>query len=81
MCIRDSYISAAHMLDLVSKQTLVVNDPFWVINSPEKIAQLMFPELMPPTLVTSNKMAIKNFREKHGDIVIKPLFGLSLIHI
>ena len=63
------------MLDLVSKQTLVVNDPFWVINSPEKIAPLMFPELMPPTLVTSNKMAIKNFREKHGDIVIKPLFG------
>ncbi len=70
-----NYISAAHMLDLVSKQTLVVNDPFWVINSPEKIAPLMFPELMPPTLVTSNKTAIKNFREKHGDIVIKPLFG------
>jgi glutathione synthase len=70
-----NYISAAHLLEMISEKTLVVNDPFWVINSPEKIMPLMFPELMPPTLVTRNIAAIKNFREKHGDIVVKPLFG------
>lgn len=70
-----AYISAAHWLDLVKKETLVINDPFWVINSPEKILPLQFPDIMPPTLVTKNRKAIENFRTKHNDIVIKPLFG------
>lgn len=70
-----SYISAAHLLEIIKDRTLVVNDPFWVRNSPEKIMPLIFPEIMPPTLVTRNIQAIKNFRDKHGDIVIKPLFG------
>ncbi|KAF0117801.1 MAG: glutathione synthase [Hyphomonadaceae bacterium] len=70
-----SYISAAHMLEFVTDRTLVVNDPFWVRNSPEKIIPLMFPELMPPTLVTRNRDAIMAFKAKHEDIVVKPLFG------
>lgn len=70
-----SYISGAHLLEMISNKTLVVNDPFWVRNSPEKIMPLIFPEIMPPTLVTRNVQAIKNFRVKHGDIVVKPLFG------
>ena len=70
-----NYISSAHLLDMVAAETLVVNDPFWVNNSPEKIFPLHFPELMPPTLVTKNRKAIDDFRAKHGDIVIKPLFG------
>ena len=70
-----SYISAAHLLEFVADRTLIVNDPFWVRNSPEKIIPLMFPELMPETLVTRNRDAILAFRAKHQDIVVKPLFG------
>lgn len=70
-----SYISAAHMLEFIKDKTLVVNDPFWVRNSPEKIIPLLFPELMPPTLVTRDRQAVLDFRAKHQDIVIKPLFG------
>ena len=70
-----NYISAAHMLEMVKDKTLVVNDPFWVNNSPEKIIPLYFPKLMPPTLVTKSRKAIDAFRAKHGDMVVKPLFG------
>src|SRR5205085_1505894 len=32
-------------------------------------------ELMPPTLITRDLAAIKEFRTAHGDIVMKPLYG------
>jgi glutathione synthase len=70
-----AYITAAHMLEFISKETLVVNDPFWVRSSPEKIVPLLFPDIMPPTLVTRDRAAIEAFRADHGDIVVKPLFG------
>lgn len=70
-----SYITAAHLLEFLKGRTLVVNDPFWVRSSPEKIIPLMFPDLMPPTLVSRDIAAIKAFQATHKDIVVKPLFG------
>jgi glutathione synthase len=35
----------------------------------------LFPDLMPPTLVTRDRASIEAFRADHGDIVVKPLFG------
>lgn len=70
-----SYITAAHMLEFLKGKTLVVNDPFWVRSSPEKIVPLLFPDLMPPTLVSRDVATIKAFQAKHQDIVVKPLFG------
>ena len=69
------YITAAHLLDLIKPDTLVVNDPGWVLSSPEKVLPLMFPELQPPTLITRDLRAVKVFREVHNDLVIKPLYG------
>jgi glutathione synthase len=46
-----------------------------VRNSPEKVFVLDFLDLMPPTLVTRSLGAIKAFRAKHKDIVVKPLYG------
>ncbi len=69
------YITAAHILEFLKGKTMVVNDPFWVRSSPEKIVPLLFPDLMPPTLVTRDRKAIDAFRADHGDIVVKPLFG------
>jgi glutathione synthase len=70
-----AYISTTHMLERVHPKTLVVNDPASVRNAPEKIFVTEFPDLMPPTLVTRNLDAIKEFRAEHGDIVMKPLYG------
>ena len=72
-----AYISTTHMLDRIHPRTLVVNDPSHVRNAPEKVFVTEFPDLMPPTLVTRDLDAIKAFRAEHGDIVMKPLYGLG----
>ena len=69
------YITATHLLERVHPQTLVVNDPREVRNAPEKVFVTLFPQLMPPTLVTRDLAEIKAFRAEHGDIVMKPLYG------
>ena len=70
-----AYITATHILEHIHPKTLVVNDPASVRNAPEKLFVTHFPELMPETLITADVRQIRKFREKHGDIIIKPLFG------
>ena len=70
-----AYITATHILEHIHPGTLVVNDPASVRNAPEKLFVTHFPELMPETLVTADMAAIRRFREHHGDIIVKPLFG------
>ena len=70
-----AYITATHVLEQVQPETLVVNDPAQVRNAPEKLFVTRFSELMPPTLITAERDMIVDFRARHGDIVLKPLFG------
>ena len=69
------YITTTHLLERLPKSVTVVNDPYWVRNSPEKVFVTEFPDLMPTTLITSDPEAIRDFRKEHGEIVIKPLYG------
>ena len=69
------YITSTHILDFIHPKTLVVNDPFWVRNYPEKLLVLNFPELTPPTTVARDLEVLKAFRATHGDIIVKPLYG------
>jgi len=69
------YITAAHILELITGETLVVNDPAGVRASPEKILTLIYPDLQPPTLITRDVARVQEFRARHGDIVLKPLHG------
>jgi glutathione synthase len=70
-----AYITATHILEHIHPRTLVVNDPAAVRNAPEKLFVTHFPELMPETLVTADRRQIMAFRARHGDIIVKPLFG------
>jgi glutathione synthase len=70
-----AYITATHLLEHVSDEVLVVNDPVSVRNAPEKLFATHFEGLMPPTLITSDREEIVAFRQAHGDIILKPLFG------
>ena len=70
-----AYITTTHLLERVHPETLVVNDPASVRNAPEKMFVTEFTDLMPPTLLTRDLEEIKAFRAKHGDIVMKPLYG------
>ncbi|MCA0929974.1 glutathione synthase [Ruegeria profundi] len=69
------YITSTHILDRLKGKTLVVNDPFWVRNYPEKLLVLDFPELTPPTTIARDLQTIKAFKERHGDVILKPLYG------
>ena len=71
-----AYITATHLLELLPGDgPLVVNDPAAVRNAPEKLFVLRFKELMPPTLLTRDRDAIRAFWKEYGDIILKPLFG------
>ncbi len=70
-----AYITATHILERIHPKTLVVNDPFHVRNAPEKIFVTLFKDLMPPTLITSDRAEIARFRADHKDIIVKPLYG------
>jgi len=69
------YITTTHILDRIHPKTLVVNDPFWVRNYPEKLLVLDFPDLTPPTLIARDLDTIRAFKATHGDIILKPLYG------
>ncbi len=69
------YITATHLLEHIHPKTLVVNDPAQVRNAPEKLFVTRYPDLMPPTLITRDMGEIAEFRNAHGDIILKPLYG------
>ncbi len=45
------YITSTHLLDRLKGKALVVNDPFWVRNYPEKLLVLDFPGWMHGTAI------------------------------
>ncbi len=69
------YITNTHLLERLRDDVLVVNDPFWVRNFPEKLLVLNFKNLTPPTMIARNLERIKEFRARHNDIIVKPLYG------
>jgi glutathione synthase len=69
------YITTTHILDRIHPRTLVVNDPFWVRNYPEKLLVLEFRDLIPPTTIARDLATLKAFKARHGDIILKPLYG------
>ncbi|MCK0168086.1 glutathione synthase [Jannaschia sp. S6380] len=70
-----AYITNTHLLERVHPDTLVVNDPAWVRGWPEKLMVLDFPDLTPPTAIARDLDTLKAFKARHGDVILKPLYG------
>lgn len=70
-----NYITATHLLETVQESVLVLNNPFYVRNCPEKIFVNKYKKFMPPTMITRNTSEINRFRDRHDEIIIKPLYG------
>ena len=70
-----AYITATHLLERLPANTMVINNPTEIRNAPEKLFVTLYPNLMPPTLISRDFHAITAFRQKHKDIIVKPLFG------
>ena len=71
-----TYISTTYLLEML-KNPLVINRPNSVRDHPEKLFPLAFRQFMPPTIVSSDTQELARFRDAHGDIVIKPLYGFG----
>ena len=72
-----AYVTATYLLESVHPKTLVVNDPAEVRSAPEKLLVTRFPGLTPPTLISSDPVALNDFHRRHGDVVLKPLHGAA----
>ncbi len=70
-----AYITAAQILERLTPDVLVLNDPRSIRDAPEKLFVTDFIDLTPPTLITRDHVAIREFRKEHGDIILKPLYG------
>lgn len=71
------FFFATLFLSLVDeRKCLVVNHPGALREANEKLYALNFPELIPPTLVSSQMGRLKDFMKKQGGkMIIKPLDG------
>jgi glutathione synthase len=72
------YIYSTYLLELAEEQgARIFNRPQAVRDFNEKLSTAKFPEFMPPTLVTRQEALIREFIEKHGDIILKPLDAMG----
>ena len=72
------YIYATYLLELAERQgARIVNRPEAIRNHNEKLTITHFPQLIAPTLVTSNDKLIRAFHTEHKDIILKPLDGMG----
>jgi glutathione synthase len=72
------YLHTTYLLDLVEAAgVLVVNRPRGVRALHEKLFALSFPHLCPPTLVTTDPAAVRDFVAVHGAAVVKPVDGFA----
>src|SRR6266853_560613 len=72
------YLVATYLLEAaVRRGARVFNNPRALRDHNEKLAIVEFAHYAPPTLVTRDPEAIREFHGEHGDIVIKPLDGMG----
>ncbi|MEO1015797.1 MAG: glutathione synthase [Pseudomonadota bacterium] len=70
-----AYVTSVQILERLTPDVLVLNDPRSIRDAPEKLFVTEFPDLTPPTLITRDIAAATAFRAEHGDVVMKPLYG------
>jgi len=72
------YIYATYMLERAELAgTLIVNRPASLRDINEKAFTAWFPQCCPSTIITRDKRELREFRDRHGKIVVKPLDGMG----
>lgn len=69
------YLSLTYLLEVVAKETLVINHPRGIRNANEKLFSLQFPRWSPSTTVSADPKKILEFQKKiRSPLVVKPLY-------
>ncbi|MCP4637611.1 MAG: glutathione synthase [Methyloversatilis sp.] len=72
------YITATWMLERAAAAGVrVFNHPRAIRDHSEKVSICEFPDLIAPTLVSRDTVAINAFIDRHGDCILKPLDGMG----
>jgi glutathione synthase len=72
------YIYTTQLLEHAESQgVFVVNAPQALRDVNEKLFTLWFPQCCPETVVTHDAKIMRDFLEKHDDIICKPLHGMG----
>ena len=72
------YVYSTYLLELAEQQgARIFNRPAAIRDFNEKLSTAKFPAFMPPTLVTRQAGLIREFIERHGDIILKPLDAMG----
>ena len=72
------YIYSTDVLDLAKMNgAKVINEPSAIRNLNEKVSITLFPNVTPPTLVSSSQQDLRSFLNEHKKIVVKPLDGMG----
>lgn len=72
------FVYATYLLELAENLgTLIVNKPQSLRDCNEKLFTAWFPDVAATTLVTRNDRQIRDFHQKHKDIILKPLDGMG----
>jgi len=73
-----TYLHDTQILSQAQREgVLVVNDPQGLRDLNEKLAAFLFPQCCPPTLVTRDAAALRDFVAHHRESVLKPLDGMG----
>ena len=70
-----SYITSTFLLEYIEDEVKIINKPSEVRNAPEKLFLNRWKNLTPETIITRNISEINSFRQKHKNIILKPLYG------
>lgn len=74
----NDFLTSTWLLEAAEQEgVLVVNKAQSLRDCNEKLFAQQFPDLCPPTLVTSNTQLIREFHQEHQDIILKPLDGMG----
>ena len=77
------YISTTYILESIKHKVKIINDPTSIRNVSEKLYSIKYQKLMPDTIFTQNIDEIKNFFNKHKEVILKPIhsYGGNDIHL
>lgn len=70
------YLTITYVLENL-KNTLVINNPKSIRDVTEKLSILNFKDIIPDTIVSSNLVELKNYIDKHSEVILKPLYDCA----
>lgn len=74
----NEYIYSTYILEAAERLgTLIINKPQSLRDSNEKIFATQFPQCCPPLLVSRDPKKLREFHNKHQDVIFKPLDGMG----